>query len=197
MRTLETTPRNEVEIIEATLCTLRHVTMRHTDGEIAQNAVRLYPNGLQLVAQFVQTQSQPAVPLMCAKTALGLIRNLCTNSANLQSFYEFGVVHNVCTHLIRSYQAVQQSQRSGGAAPVVDGVTCMEMIENSVMALHELAKDPKNRAYMRQAQIVPILVQVRVSFFFVFVLIFASFLLFFLDFFLFFASFFCFFVHLF
>jgi len=36
---------------------------------------------------------------------------------------------------------------------------CEEMIENSVNALQQLAKDPKNRAYMRKAQIITILVQ--------------------------------------
>ncbi|KRY20577.1 Armadillo segment polarity protein, partial [Trichinella patagoniensis] len=146
------------EIVESALCTLRHVTCRHPDVEAALNSVRLN-YGIPLICSFVNFHAQPLIRLPVAKAALGLLRNLGANPANLAAFREQAVVNNVCMYFIRSFQQVQQAQRAKADLPSVDGVSSMDIVECSTATLHMLSKDALNRNVMRQMNIIPILVQ--------------------------------------
>ncbi|OUC49557.1 Armadillo/beta-catenin-like repeat protein [Trichinella nativa] len=146
------------EIVESALCTLRHVTCRHPDVEAALNSVRLN-YGIPLICSFVNFHAQPLIRLPVAKAALGLLRNLGANPANLAAFREQAVVNNVCMYFIRSFQQVQQAQRAKADLPIVDGVSSMDIVECSTATLHMLSKDALNRNVMRQMNIIPILVQ--------------------------------------
>ncbi|KRY65147.1 Armadillo segment polarity protein [Trichinella pseudospiralis] len=146
------------EIVESALCTLRHVTCRHPDVEAALNSVRLN-YGIPLICSFVNFHAQPLIRLPVAKAALGLLRNLGANPANLAAFREQAVVNNVCMYFIRSFQQVQQAQRAKADPPIIDGVSSMDIVECSTATLHMLSKDALNRNVMRQMNIIPILVQ--------------------------------------
>merc|ERR1712020_512287 len=66
------------KITEPSICALRHLTSRHPECEVAQNAVRLR-DGISAVAQLLHPPSR--WPLV--KAVIGLIRNLALCSANL------------------------------------------------------------------------------------------------------------------
>ncbi|VVC95702.1 unnamed protein product [Leptidea sinapis] len=65
------------EITEPAVCALRHLTSRHVDSELAQNAVRLH-YGLPVVVKLLQPPSR--WPLV--KAVVGLVRNLALSPAN-------------------------------------------------------------------------------------------------------------------
>ncbi|KRZ67776.1 Armadillo segment polarity protein [Trichinella papuae] len=143
------------EIVESALCTLRHLTCRHPDVEASLNSVRLN-YGIPLICSFVNFHSQP---LPVIKAALGLLRNLGSNPANLAAFREQAVVNNVCMYFIHSFQQVQQAQQAKADPPIIDGVSSMDIVECTMATLHMLSKDALNRNVMRQMNIIPILVQ--------------------------------------
>ncbi|KRX91784.1 Armadillo segment polarity protein [Trichinella pseudospiralis] len=143
------------EIVESALCTLRHLTCRHPDVEASLNSVRLN-YGIPLICSFVNFHSQP---LPVIKAALGLLRNLGSNPANLAAFRDQAVVNNVCMYFIHSFQQVQQAQQAKADSPIIDGISSMDIVECSTATLHMLSKDALNRNVMRQMNIIPILVQ--------------------------------------
>ncbi|VDO91931.1 unnamed protein product [Soboliphyme baturini] len=157
MRTLQQ-GSNSVEIVESALCTLRHLTCRHPEAEMAQNSVRLN-YGIPLICSFVQFRADPPIRLSVAKAALGLIRNLSSNTANIVDFREQGVVNNVCLYLMRAFQQVQQAQCAKTEPPTIDNVNSLDIVECSTAALHMLSKDALNRSIIRQMNVIGILVQ--------------------------------------
>lgn len=161
-------PAQTAELLEPTLCTLRHVTIRHPEAEMAQNEVRLYRtatmpqrNGLQLIVDFVRVNQSPipSAPLMLARPALGILRNVANLAANAQLLGEYSVAQHVCTQIALRYKDVKQAQQSGTLPPLVEGVKCVDMIETCVSALQVLCKNAASRAYVIRANVVPILVE--------------------------------------
>uniref|UniRef100_A0A8C8E3G2 Catenin beta 1 n=1 Tax=Oryzias sinensis TaxID=183150 RepID=A0A8C8E3G2_9TELE len=75
------------DITEPAVCALRHLTSRHQDAEMAQNAVRLH-YGLPVVVKLLHPPSH--WPLI--KATVGLIRNLALCPANHSALREQGAI---------------------------------------------------------------------------------------------------------
>uniref|UniRef100_A0A023F5L4 Armadillo segment polarity protein n=2 Tax=Triatoma infestans TaxID=30076 RepID=A0A023F5L4_TRIIF len=147
------------EITEPAVCALRHLTSRHVDSEMAQNAVRLN-YGLQVIVKLLNPPSR--WPLI--KAVIGLIRNLALCQANHAPLRDHGTIHHLVRLLIRAFQDTQSrsSVASGGnqtPAVYAECVRMEEIVEGTVGALHILARESHNRAIIRGQNVIPIFVQ--------------------------------------
>ncbi|XP_073981920.1 armadillo segment polarity protein-like isoform X1 [Rhodnius prolixus] len=148
------------EITEPAVCALRHLTSRHVESEMAQNAVRLN-YGLQVIVKLLHPPSR--WPLV--KAVIGLIRNLALCQANHAPLRDHGAIHHLVRLLLRAYQDTQRRTNvanSGGTqtpAVYADGVRMEEIVEGTVGALHILARESHNRAIIRGQLVIPIFVQ--------------------------------------
>lgn len=86
------------EITEPAVCALRHLTSRHPDAEIAQNAVRLMNYGLPVIVKLLNPPSR--WPLI--KAVIGLIRNLALCHANHAPLRENNAIHCLIRLLIKA-----------------------------------------------------------------------------------------------
>merc|ERR1719259_113229 len=148
------------EITEPSVCALRHLTSRHQEYEMAQNAVRLQ-GGLPTIVRLMHPPSR--WPLV--KAVIGLRRNLALCPANHAPLSEHGSIPRLVHLLIRAFQDTQgvgtlsrrgQQQPTGSYA---DGVRMEEIVEGTVGALHILAREAHNRAIIRGLSVIPIFVQ--------------------------------------
>jgi len=149
------------EITEPAVCALRHLTSRHPECEVSQNAVRLQ-GGLQQIVRLMHPPSR--WPLV--KAVIGLIRNLALCPANHAPLREQGSIPRLVHLLIRAFQdtqGVSTLTRSRGssqtAGSYADGVRMEEIVEGTVGALHILAREGHNRAIIRGLSVIPIFVQ--------------------------------------
>merc|ERR1719225_1651388 len=151
------------EITEPSVCALRHLTSRHQECELAQNAVRLQ-GGLPQIVRLMHPPSR--WPLV--KAVIGLIRNLALCPANHAPLRENGAIPRLVHLLIRAFQDTQgvgTLSRRGGQQPgaaagsYADGVRMEEIVEGTVGALHILAREGHNRAIIRGLSVIPIFVQ--------------------------------------
>ncbi|KAK9511862.1 hypothetical protein O3M35_000439 [Rhynocoris fuscipes] len=148
------------EITEPAVCALRHLTSRHVESEMAQNAVRLN-YGLQVIVKLLHPPSR--WPLV--KAVIGLIRNLALCQANHAPLRDHGAIHHLVRLLLRAYQDTQRrtnvANTGGTQTPAVyaDGVRMEEIVEGTVGALHILARESHNRAIIRGQLVIPIFVQ--------------------------------------
>ncbi|KAI9561894.1 putative transcription coactivator armadillo [Daphnia sinensis] len=148
------------EITEPAICALRHMTSRHAEAEMAQNAVRL-SGGLPVIVRLLQPPSR--WPLI--KALIGLVRNLALCPANHAPLREQGVITRLVQLLIRAFQDIQRRSSvvsSGSGQPqgsYADGVRMEEIVEGAVGALHILARESHNRAVIRGLSVIPIFVQ--------------------------------------
>jgi hypothetical protein len=85
---LQAGPENREDICEPAVCTLRHVTNRHAQAGMAQEACR-YFYGLPVIAPLLQSD-QSRWPLL--KATIGLIRNLALSDNNLAPLRELGKI---------------------------------------------------------------------------------------------------------
>ncbi|CAB0002546.1 unnamed protein product [Nesidiocoris tenuis] len=161
VRTIVTAGDRE-EITEPAVCALRHLTSRHVESEMAQNAVRLN-YGLQVIVKLLHPPSR--WPLV--KAVIGLIRNLALCQANHAPLRDHGAIHHLVRLLLRAFQDTQRqgtltrNSTAANAAPTVyaDGVRMEEIVEGTVGALHILARESHNRAIIRGQLVIPIFVQ--------------------------------------
>lgn len=147
------------EITEPAVCALRHLTSRHVESEMAQNAVRLN-YGIQVIVKLLHPPSR--WPLV--KAVIGLIRNLALCQANHAPLREHGAIHHLVRLLMRAFQDTQRRSSvasSGSQQPsaYADGVRMEEIVEGTVGALHILARESHNRAIIRGQLVIPIFVQ--------------------------------------
>lgn len=147
------------EITEPAVCALRHLTSRHSEAEMAQNAVRLH-YGLQVIVQLLNPPSR--WPLI--KAVIGLIRNLALCPANHAPLRENNAIPRLAQLLQKAHQETQRQRNSiastgSQTSAFTDGVRMDEIVEGTVGALHTLAKDPHNRAVIRSLNLIPIFVQ--------------------------------------
>nr|XP_013190062.1 unnamed protein product [Amyelois transitella] len=146
------------EITEPAVCALRHLTSRHLDSEVAQNAVRLH-YGLPVIVKLLQPPSR--WPLV--KAVVGLVRNLALCPANYGPLREHGAVHHLVRLLMRAFNDTQRQRSSvsgsGTGGAYADGVRMEEIVEGAVGALHILARDSLNKQLIRQQNVIPIFVQ--------------------------------------
>ena len=87
------------EITEPAVCALRHLTSRHPDAEVAQNAVRLH-FGLPVLIKLLNAPSR--WPLV--KAVVGLLRNLALCPANHAPIREQGGLPRLVQLLMKAYQ---------------------------------------------------------------------------------------------
>merc|ERR1719431_620039 len=153
------------EITEPAICTLRHLTNRHPEAEMAQNNVR-QNYGLPVIVKLLHPPSR--WPLI--KAVLGLIRNLALCPANHAPLREHGALPRMVQLLIRAHQATQRRGSMGSStslqnasAGYVDGVRMEEIVEGTVGALHILGREPHNRAVIRSLNCIPLFVQLLYS----------------------------------
>uniref|UniRef100_A0AAY4DJR0 Beta-catenin n=1 Tax=Denticeps clupeoides TaxID=299321 RepID=A0AAY4DJR0_9TELE len=97
------------DITEPAICALRHLTSRHQDAEMAQNAVRLH-YGLPVVVKLLHPPSH--WPLI--KATVGLIRNLALCPANHAPLREQGAIPRLVQLLVRAHQDTQRRTSMGG-----------------------------------------------------------------------------------
>jgi len=150
------------EITEPAVCALRHLTSRHPECEVSQNAVRLQ-GGLPTIVRLMHPPSR--WPLV--KAVIGLIRNLALCPANHAPLRENGSIPRLVHLLIRAFQDTQgvstltrsRGSNSQNAGSYADGVRMEEIVEGTVGALHILAREPHNRAIIRGLSVIPIFVQ--------------------------------------
>ncbi|XP_046404872.1 armadillo segment polarity protein isoform X2 [Ischnura elegans] len=155
------------EITEPAVCALRHLTSRHVESEMAQNAVRLN-YGLQAIVKLLHPPSR--WPLV--KAVIGLVRNLALCPANHAPLRDHGAIHHLVRLLLRAFQDTQRQRTSvasggggtgnaggGGGGTYTDGVRMEEIVEGTVGALHILARESHNRAVIRGQLVIPIFVQ--------------------------------------
>ncbi|XP_026329421.1 armadillo segment polarity protein isoform X4 [Hyposmocoma kahamanoa] len=147
------------EITEPAVCALRHLTSRHVESEMAQNAVRLH-YGLPVIVKLLQPPSR--WPLV--KAVVGLVRNLALCPANHAPLRENGAVHHLVRLLMRAFNDTQRQRNSvsggtGTGGAYADGVRMEEIVEGAVGALHILAREGVNRQLVRQQNVIPIFVQ--------------------------------------
>jgi len=145
------------EITEPAVCALRHLTSRHQECEVSQNAVRLQ-GGLPTIVRLMHPPSR--WPLV--KAVIGLIRNLALCPANHAPLRENGAIPRLVHLLIRAFQDTQGRTRTSGSQPAgsyADGVRMEEIVEGTVGALHILAREAHNRAIIRGLSVIPIFVQ--------------------------------------
>lgn len=91
------------EITEPAVCALRHLTSRHVEAEVAQNAVRAN-YGIQVIVKLLQPPSR--WPLV--KAVIGLIRNLALCPANHTPLREHGAIHHLVRLLMRAFQDTER-----------------------------------------------------------------------------------------
>ncbi|XP_050419092.1 catenin beta [Patella vulgata] len=149
------------DITEPTVCALRHLTARHPEAEMAQNAVRLH-YGLPVLVKLLHPPSR--WPLI--KAVVGLIHNLALCPANHAPLREHGALPRIVQLLIRAHQDTQRrasvSSANGGPS-LVDGVRMEDIVEGTGGALHILAREPHNRAVIRGLNCIPLFVQLLYS----------------------------------
>ncbi|KAH9521568.1 Catenin beta-1 [Dermatophagoides farinae] len=154
---------NHEEITEPAVCALRHLTSRHAESEMAQNAVRLQ-YGLPVIVNLLNHPSR--WPLI--KAVIGLIRNLALCPANHAPLRENNTIQRLVQLLNKAYQETRQrnSMTSNGSQNITaltDGVRMEEIVEGTVGALHTLAKDPHNRAVIRSLNVISTFVRILYS----------------------------------
>nr|NP_001027779.1 beta-catenin [Ciona intestinalis]BAE06330.1 beta-catenin [Ciona intestinalis] len=151
------------DITEPTVCALRHLTSRHPDAEMAQNAVRLH-YGLPVLVKLLHPPSR--WPLI--KAVVGLIRNLALCAANHAALREHGAIPRLVQLLMRAHQDTQRrtsmaSSHSQMSAAYVDGVRMEEIVEGTTGTLHILAREPHSRSVIRGLNTIPLFVQLLYS----------------------------------
>ncbi|XP_063327116.1 junction plakoglobin isoform X2 [Pelmatolapia mariae] len=141
------------DVAEPAVCALRHLTSRHQDAELAQNAVRLHYGIPAIVKLLGQPHYWPVV-----KATVGLIRNLALCPANQASLREAGAIPRLVNLLLKAHQDTQR-HASSTQHTYQDGVRMEEIVEGCTGALHILARDPINRGEIASMQTIPLFVQ--------------------------------------
>ncbi|XP_032355462.1 junction plakoglobin a [Etheostoma spectabile] len=145
------------DVTEPAVCALRHLTSRHQQAEVAQNAVRRY-YGIPAITKLLnQPYYWPVI-----KAVVGLIRNLALCPENQAPLRDAGAIPRLVNLLLKAHQDAQK-HGSSTQQTYQDGVRMEEIVEGSTGALHILARDPINRAEIANLQTIPLFVQLLYS----------------------------------
>uniref|UniRef100_A0A8C8HA74 Junction plakoglobin n=1 Tax=Oncorhynchus tshawytscha TaxID=74940 RepID=A0A8C8HA74_ONCTS len=145
------------DVAEPAVCALRHLTSRHSDAEVAQNAVRMHYGIPAIVKLLNQPYYWPVI-----KAVVGLIRNLALCPDNQTPLRDAGAIPRLVNLLLKAHQ---DAQKHGSAAQQTyqDGVRMEEIVEGCTGALHIMARDPINRGEIASMQTIPLFVQLLYS----------------------------------
>ncbi|KAM7009924.1 junction plakoglobin a [Tautogolabrus adspersus] len=145
------------DVTEPAVCALRHLTSRHQQAELAQNAVRQHYGIPAIVKLLNQPYYWPVI-----KAVVGLIRNLALCPENQAPLRDAGAIPRLVNLLLKAHQDAQK-HGSSTQQTYQDGVRMEEIVEGCTGALHILARDPINRAEIANLQTIPLLVQLLYS----------------------------------
>ncbi|TNN71252.1 Junction plakoglobin [Liparis tanakae] len=145
------------DVTEPAVCALRHLTSRHQQAEMAQNAVRRHYGIPAIVKLLNQPYYWPVI-----KAVVGLIRNLALCPENQAPLRDAGAIPRLVNLLLKAHQDAQK-HGSSSQQTYQDGVRMEEIVEGSTGALHILARDPINRAEIANLQTIPLFVQLLYS----------------------------------
>ncbi|XP_030627249.1 junction plakoglobin a [Chanos chanos] len=145
------------DVAEPAVCALRHLTSRHQDAELAQNAVRIHYGIPTIVKLLNQPYYWPVI-----KAAVGLIRNLALCQANQAPLRDAEAIPRLVNLLLKAHQ---DAQKHGSASQQTyqDGVRMEEIVEGCTGALHIMARDPVNRTDIANMNTIPLFVQLLYS----------------------------------
>ncbi|KAI1887123.1 hypothetical protein AGOR_G00202890 [Albula goreensis] len=146
------------DVAEPAVCALRHLTSRHPDAEMAQNAVRHHYGIPAIVKLLNQPFYWPVV-----KATVGLIRNLALCPENQAPLREAGAIARLVNLLLKAHQDAQRHATSSTQQTYQDGVRMEEIVEGCTGALHIMARDPTNRSEIASMQTIPLFVQLLYS----------------------------------
>ncbi|KAM8841951.1 junction plakoglobin-like isoform 1-T1 [Synchiropus picturatus] len=144
------------DVTEPAVCALRHLTSRHQQAELAQNAVRRHYG----IPAIVKLLNQPYWPVI--KAVVGLIRNLALCPENQAPLRDAGAIPRLVNLLLKAHQDAQK-HGSSNQQTYQDGVRMEEIVEGCTGALHILARDPTNRAEIASMETIPLFVQLLYS----------------------------------
>ena len=158
------------DILEPTICTLRHLSIRQAEAEFATNAIRIN-NGIPILVKLLNSN----IRWFLQKVVVGLLRNLAFNVTNHQQFREQQAIPKLIGLLIKAHNEVKRHKtnetntlNANGAligaqltSPVyIDGVSMDGIIEATVGTLQLLAKQAINRDLIRpNNELIQILVE--------------------------------------
>lgn len=125
------------EITEPAICALRHLTNRHPEAELAQEAIRIH-GGFPDVSKLLDPPGK--WPLLTATS--GLVRNLAFNAQNIPALRDLGILQKLSMLLSKAYQALQESPDDSAN---LAGIKMERVIESVIGALHAMATDYQNR----------------------------------------------------
>ncbi|KAF4083449.1 hypothetical protein AMELA_G00141180 [Ameiurus melas] len=145
------------DVAEPATCALRHLTSRHQDAELAQNAVRAHYGIPPIVKLLNKPHYWPVV-----KAVVGLIRNLALCPMNQVSLRDADAIPKLVNLLKNSHQDAQK-HGSTNQQTYQDGVRMEEIVEGCTGALHILARDRMNRAMITDLNTIPLFVQLLYS----------------------------------
>ncbi|XP_048871074.1 junction plakoglobin-like [Brienomyrus brachyistius] len=145
------------DVAEPAVCALRHLTSRHPDADLAQNAVRQHYG----IPAIVKLLNQPYWPVI--KATVGLIRNLALCPENQAPLRDAGTIPRLVNLLQKAHQDAQRHATSSSQQTYQDGVRMEEIVEGCTGALHILARDPNNRNDIANLQTIPLFVQLLYS----------------------------------
>uniref|UniRef100_A0A8C7CU55 Junction plakoglobin a n=1 Tax=Oncorhynchus kisutch TaxID=8019 RepID=A0A8C7CU55_ONCKI len=145
------------DVAEPAVCALRHLTSRHSDAEVAQNAVRMHYGIPAIVKLLNQPYYWPVI-----KAVVGLIRNLALCPDNQTPLRDAGAIPRLVNLLLKAHQ---DAQKHGSTAQQTyqDGVRMEEIVEGCTGALHIMARDTINRGEIASMQTIPLFVQLLYS----------------------------------
>jgi hypothetical protein len=133
------------EILEPSICALRHLTCRHSYANEAQDIVR-NENGILSIIDLINSKKYSGSII---KSTICLIRNLALAINNLPILRETGLIKKLV-------ELIVQKQINGE----------YDIVESCVSTLHIIAKDQQNRNIMRDLDCIPLFIRVRKKIFF-------------------------------
>ncbi|KAM9315220.1 junction plakoglobin-like isoform 1-T2 [Pholidichthys leucotaenia] len=145
------------DVTEPAVCALRHLTSRHQQAEVAQNAVRKHYGIPAIIKLLNQPHYWPVI-----KAAVGLIRNLALCAENQAPLRDAGAIPRLVNLLLKAHQDAQR-HTSSNQQTYQDGVRMEEIVEGCTGALHILARDPVNRVQIANLETIPLFVQLLYS----------------------------------
>lgn len=122
---------NHDEIIEPAICALRHLTSRHAESDIAQNAVRLHC-GLPIIVDLLNQSKRWSL----IKAVIGLLRNLILCSSNHGPLRECGAVPILFQLLNKANQLASGNEQF--QSDHIEDVCMNDIVQSMLAVLHVL-----------------------------------------------------------
>ncbi|KAI6654937.1 beta-catenin [Oopsacas minuta] len=145
------------ELLEAVICTLRHVTSKHEREDFAQNEVR-EQKGLDVILQlFLNTTHWTLI-----KACLGLLRNLSISTHNRIELRKLSVIPQLVELLRRAIEILFKTTEHGNTT-TQEGVNMEDVLVLILSTVEVLAKDHVNRNLIGKHDSIPVIIRLLFS----------------------------------